>query len=93
MGEEKDLKILEHFDEIIGGFREHLIEMNKRWGETYLQYNKADQEDRIRWAIESYFMKFKNVGKPVPWYAVMGNAYIAILRETHPEMSDMWKGD
>ena len=84
------LKILEHFDEFVAEVREQLIDDDKRWGETYLQRTKEGQEGRTRNVFNNYFDKFMNTGHPINWKAVTGNAFICWLRETHPEMSELW---
>ena len=56
------------------------------WGDTWLHRTKEGQEKRVQDDFQNYFDQFEYAGIPVPWLKVVGNAYIAWIREQHPEL-------
>ena len=59
---------------------------DKRWGNSWLDYPREGQEERIGDRISQYFSQYKNAGVPVPWLKIAGYAMIAWVRENHPEL-------
>lgn len=57
----------------------------KRWGDTWKYRPREGQEMRIKATYDNYFDQFVHAGEPVPWAKVIGNAIIAMARESHPE--------
>jgi hypothetical protein len=70
-----------------------LMEDEQRWGDTWLQRPKLGQEERVEKRFNDYFDQFYQAGVPVPWLKIIGNAYIAWIREQHPELFPDGMGD
>lgn len=66
--------------------QEQLEQDEKRWGNTWLQRGKSNQEFRIQEHIDTYFDQYREVGKPIPWLKIAGLAMIGWIRENHPEL-------
>lgn len=49
------------------------------------QAHWAHQNDRVYNRISDYYKAWKHKGEPIPWLKVCGNAFIAWVRETHPD--------
>jgi len=81
---ENKMEVTDFLDEFIGVFREQLESDQERWGDTWLQRTRLGQESRIEDDYTNYFDQYKYAGTPVPWLKVIGNAYIAWIRENHP---------
>ena len=86
-----DILLLKHFHEFSNALVEQLKNDNKRFGITYLNRSRKGQERRIELRYNEYFDNYMFDDIPIPWMKVVGNAYIAWLRENHPEMSKKWK--
>ena len=56
-----------------------------RFGDTWRYRSLEGQEERIEARFHDYFDQFHHAGVPVPWLKVAGNAFIAWVRENHPE--------
>ena len=78
--------ITDFLPDFIEAFKEQLESDNKRWGYTWLHRSLAGQEERIENDYNDYFDKFRNAGVPIPWLKVVGNAYIAWIRENNPDL-------
>ena len=63
-----------------------LREDEQRWGNTWLKRTRAGQEQRIQDDYNNYFDQFHNADTPIPWLKVIGNAYIAWVRENNPDL-------
>ena len=57
-----------------------------RWGDTWLHRTREGQEERVFERYRDYLDQFRYAGKPIPWMKVVGEAYIAWVRENHPEL-------
>lgn len=75
--------LLGYLDEFMEAFESQLESDRERWGDTWMSRPKEGQELRIEQDFNDYFDKFKHAGKPVPWLKVIGNAYIAWVRENY----------
>jgi len=75
-------------------FMEHLrasLEMDElRWGDTWLHRTKAGQEERIMQGIRNYYDQWRYGSMSMPWLKIIGNCFIAWLRETRPGLSPHW---
>ena len=80
--------------DFLSEFGEELQEQLKndqaRWGDTWLQRPRKDQEARAMARFQDYFDQWQNTGTPVPWLKIAGEALIGWIRENHPELSDVW---
>jgi hypothetical protein len=59
-----------------------------RYGDTWLELPRKNQELRMMKTISGYFNDYLRERKPVPWLKIAGNALIAWVREQRP---DIWK--
>ena len=79
-----------HLLDYLPGFVEALTEQlesdQKRWGDTWIMRTREGQEQRIEDDYHNYFDQFNHAGVPVPWLKVVGNAFIAWVRENNPEL-------
>lgn len=82
---DKNLKLLEYMDEFVSDLREQLTLDDKRWGETWRHRSREGQELRVLRVYTNYFDQYIHAGSPIPWLKIVGNAYIAWVREKHPE--------
>lgn len=85
------IALLKYFDQFSGEFRQELTRGDERWGTEYLTRNRKGQSSRIMLRTTEYFLDFVENKNPMPWLSVVGNAYIAWLRNRHPEMSENWE--
>jgi len=79
-------RVIDYLDEFVEALKADLLRGEAKWGNTWLRYPAQGQEQRIGDYIGYYFDRFENVGTPVPWEAIAGNAMIAWIREHHPEL-------
>lgn len=63
----------------------------ERHGSTYLERPRSGQTERIMRRFNDYLQDWLRYGEKVPWLKVAGLAFIAWLREEHPELSPNWK--
>lgn len=78
--------LLQFLDEFCKQLREQLLDDDARWGETWRHRTREGQEQRIQDDYNNYFDQFNHAEVPVPWLKVVGNAYIAWVRESHPDV-------
>lgn len=78
--------LLDFLDEFMVVLDEQLRKDELRWGRTWMYRPVEGQEMRIKARFNDYFDQFERAGVPVPWLKVVGNAYIAWVRENHPEV-------
>lgn len=70
---------LPQFFEVV---KERIETDQQRWGQTWAKRSKEGQEDRIYARFNDYFDQWKNAGTPIPWLKIVGEAFIAWVRET-----------
>lgn len=63
----------------------------ERHGSEYLECPRSGQTERIMRRFNDYLQDWLKFGEPVPWLKVAGLAFIAWLREKHPQLSPHWK--
>ncbi len=73
--------LTDYLPDFFGALKEQLESDEKRWGDTWKQYERDGQEDRIFLDYKNYYYQYKNAGVPIPWLKVAGNALIAWVRE------------
>lgn len=83
-----DKKLWDFMDEFVPVFIEKLKNDEKRWGDTWLKRTRKGQEERTIRSFNDKFDKYLNASQPVDWLSIIGDAYIAWIRENHPEI---WK--
>jgi hypothetical protein len=81
-----DITVLDFLGEFIDAFRSQLEDDQARWGDTWLHRTRKGQEDRIYNDYQDYWAHYEYGDQPIPWLKVIGNAYIAWIRENHPEL-------
>lgn len=78
--------IFQFWNEFDKAMEEQLESDEIRWGDTWLNRPRLGQEERIEKTFNNYFDQFQFAGTPIPWLKIVGNAYIAWIREQHPEL-------
>lgn len=72
--------------EFIGALENQLKSDDERHGNTWLERPLEGQEGRIYWRIVDYYHNYVINDIPMPWLKVAGLAFIAWIRENHPEL-------
>lgn len=67
---------------------EQLKSDEKEWGDSWIHAPYEGMDERIAHHIEDYFLKFREVGTPIPWLKVAGYALIKWIRDNHREIGD-----
>jgi len=80
------LRILDFLPKFMEDLEAQLEKDHLRWGDTWLKRTRAGQEQRIQDDYNNYFDQFHNADTPIPWLKVIGNAYIAWVRENNPDL-------
>jgi len=80
------VKVWEFLPEFVQELRKQLEADDKRWGDTWLQRKPEGQTERIELTFKNYFDQYRNVGTPVNWLKVAGEALICWIRESYPAM-------
>lgn len=57
-----------------------------RWCDTWRRRSLAGHEDRTFSRYNDYYDQFKNAGVPIPWFKVVGNAFISWVQENFPDV-------
>ncbi len=79
------MKVIDFIPELIEKLTAQLISDEARWGNTWLKRTRLGQEDRTIKEFRDYFDQYENAGVPLPWLKIIGNAFICLIREWHPE--------
>jgi hypothetical protein len=79
-------ELIELLPELVDLMTAQLTEDYKRWGETWKRRPRLNQEFRVYNRIKAYKAEYERTGAPMPWLKVIGNAWIAIVRENHPDL-------
>ena len=82
------MKTWDFVQEFIKAFTEKLISDEQRWGDTWLHRTRKGQEERTIKSFNDKFDKYLNGGQAIDWLSIIGDAFIAWVRENHPEI---WK--
>ncbi len=85
--------IFQFWNEFDKAMEEQLESDEILWGDTWLNRPKLGQEERVEKRLNDYFDQFRFAGTPVPWLKIVGNVYIAWIREQHPELFPDGIGD
>ena len=80
------MNLLDYLPEFVESLESQLKDDQLRWGDTWLKRTRKGQEKRIEDDYNNYFDQYKYADKPVPWLKIVGNAFIAWVRENHPEL-------
>jgi len=79
--EPKKKSLIGYMVRFMQAFVEQLIADEKRWGLTWKHRPREGQEERVYARFNAYYKEYKFHGKPIPWLKIIGNAYIAWVRE------------
>ena len=77
--------LLDFLPEVVDQVESQLIDDQDRWGDTWKHRPRKGQETRVMQRIVDYYDQYIYAGKPMPWTKIIGEATIAIVRESHPE--------
>jgi hypothetical protein len=73
-----------HFlPEFMKALEQQLKEDDLRWGDTWLLRTREGQTERNIVTFRDYFDKYEQVGTPINWLKIAGNALICWIRENH----------
>ena len=77
------MKILpEYLPQFFRAFTAQIETDQARWGQTWARRPREGQEERMYARFVDYYDQWKNAGTPIPWLKIVGEAYIAWVRET-----------
>ena len=82
----KTPKLWDYMNEFVDAFTDQLEKNDVMWGETWLNRPRRGQEERVMHRFAEYFHEYVVNEEPIDWLKVIGNAYIAWVRENHPEL-------
>lgn len=82
------MKTWNFLPDFTNALEEHLKGDEKRWGNTWFKRSRKGQEERTIKSFQDKFDKYLEVGQPIDWLAIAGDALICWIREQHPEI---WK--
>jgi hypothetical protein len=72
--------------EFVEAFKAQLMSDQERWHDEWKKRPVTGQEFRNFNRFREYMGDFVQRAVPMPWLKVIGNAYIAWVRENHPEL-------
>ena len=78
-------KLIDYLGDFVTELTIQLNSDQRRWGDTWKYRPREGQEERIFIRYRDYYDQFINAGQPIPWLKVVGEAFIAWVRENHPE--------
>lgn len=78
--------LLTFLDEFKEELANQLDQDDKRWGDTWKHRPREGQEERIMERYQDYFNRYYSGEQEIPWMKIVGLAYIAWIRENHPEV-------
>lgn len=77
------MKILpEYLPVFFDAVKSQILSDQKRWGQTWARRPRDGQEERVYARLRDYYDRWKNAGIPIPWLKIVGEAFIAWVRET-----------
>jgi len=81
----KDVNLIDELETTFDEVKEQLIRDEKRYGNTWkergLVFTGQSQEERFFQKISDYMYNFRELGVPINWLKVLGEAHIAWVRE------------
>ena len=80
------MKTWDFLPEFIQAVENNLKNDDLRWGDTWLKRTRKGQEERTIKSFNDKFDKYLNGGQPIDWLAIIGDAFIAWVRENNPEI-------
>ena len=83
---EKEIRVLDYLDEFVEALRADLERGEEKWGDTWLHRPRKGQEQRIRAYFNDHFDRFEYGGTPMKWESIAGEAMIAWIRVSHPDI-------
>ena len=72
----------EYLPQFFKAFTAQIETDQKRWGQTWARRPIENQEDRIFDRLMDYYGQWAEAGTPIPWLKIVGEAFIAWVRET-----------
>ena len=73
--------LVDYFDEFCAEFRKSFLEDQGRWGNSWRDYTREGQEERIMARFKDYLEQFIHAEVPFPWFKIAGYALVAWARE------------
>ena len=83
--------VTDYLEDFCEALRDQLVEDEERWGDEWLKKSRADQSHRIFDRIQDYYEDYLEGYRDMPWLKIAGNALIAWIRDTYPELSEHWQ--
>lgn len=80
------MKVWDFLPAFIEALEEQLKKDDVRWGDTWLKRTRKGQEERVYGDIQDYYDKYFNAGTPIPWLKIIGNCFIAWIRENNSDI-------
>lgn len=81
----KKVNLLDELKETMEDVEIQLFNDEKRWGDTWkergLIFNGQSQEERFFIKLREYEYNFHELGIPIPWDKIIGEAHICKVRE------------
>lgn len=81
----KEVNLIDELDFTFVDVEKQLIEDGKHYGDTWkergLIWNGMNQEERFFTKIQQYFDDYKDLGVPINWVKIIGEAHICLVRE------------
>jgi hypothetical protein len=81
-----NMKTFDFLPEFMEAIENKLKNDDLRWGDTWLHRTRKGQEERTIKSFNDKFDKYINGGQPIDWLGIIGDAFIAWVRENHPEI-------
>jgi len=78
------MKLPQYLPELYAALAAQIAADDARWGDTWKRRPIEGQVDRIWARFRDYKDQYDNAGTPIPWLKVIGEAFIAWVRETNP---------
>ena len=72
----------EYLPQFFEAFTAQIKADQERWGQTWARRPLEGQEDRIFARFHEYYRQWAEHGMPIPWLKIVGEAFIAWVRET-----------
>lgn len=86
-------RVVDFLDEFVSELEYELLKGEEKWGDEWLSRSRSGQTERILDTFDTYYHKWLERGGDFPWLSVAGNAMIAWIRDSYPELSKAWQDD